>query len=303
MAGPVTDVHRSVYRDNVIQAVQETKAKFEDAFMFDPSLKGEQAQVVDIVGATEARENAPEGGDTPNIVGTHEPVWCNPTRLDWGRLIEKGDAIRTLTDYTSSYVQGGAAAMVRKQNAVMARAIFGDRRIGKQGVTTSSYVATNRTVAKTVGDPSAGNTGMNVKKILRAIRYLEDFEIDADEEDLFCTVDSVEMEELYGDVTFTSKDYREKSVIDQDRRVRKIMNVNIIQSNRLSVYDAAEASNTSVASLHCKRGMYWGEFSPLDAWSRPNTAKQGREQCYMERYIGATRTQDELVVKILNHRA
>lgn len=302
MAGPVTDVHRFKYSENVQLAIQERKPLFEPSFTFAPDLAGESAQVLDIVGQTEARRDAPEGGDTPNIGQTHEPVWIKPTRLDWGKIIEKGDAIRALTEYKSPYVQNGANAMTRGKNALCAEAIFAARMIGKHGTTSAPYAASGRTVAKTVGS-SDGNTavGMNVKKILAGFKALEEAEVEIDEEEISLALDPTENEELYYDVTFVSKDYRDKAVMEQ-KRVREILGVKIISTKRLSIYDSAEEANTSVAALWCKRGMYYGPFSALMVRSQENPAKQYREHPYMEQWYAATRAYDELVVKILNKR-
>jgi hypothetical protein len=302
MPGPVTDAHRYKYRDNVELAIKERKPIFEHAFTFAPDLAGEAAQVLDIIGEGEARRDAPEGGDTPNIGATHEPVWITPTRIDWGKIIEKGDPIRALVEYKSAYVQGGARSITRTKNTIGAEAIFANRKIGKHGTTSAAYNATGRTVAKTVGS-SDGSTdvGMNVKKILKAYNYLEEAEVDIDEEEIFLALDPTENEELYHDVTYVSKDYRNKAVIEE-KRVREILGLKIIGTKKLSIYDSAEAANTSVAALWCKRGMYYGPFSELMVRSTENPAKQYREHPYMEQWYGATRAYDELVVKILNKR-
>lgn len=297
MAGPVTDVHRLTYKENVLLALQEKKPLYDDAFMFDPSLAGEKAQIVDIIGASEARRNAAEGGDTPNIGATHEPVWATPERLDWGKLIEKGDAVRALTDFKSKYVQGGANAMVRGKNIILAESLFADRKIGRQGETTSAW---NGSTVPVDLDQNGTPHKMTVSKILRGFRLFEDNEIDIEEEEIFLALDPQENEELYQDITFVSKDYRTKAVIEE-KRVKEILGVRILPGKRLSIYDPD--ANTSVAALWIKRGMWWGEFSALDVRSSPNPNKQYREHPYMEQYIGATRSEDELVVKILNKKA
>lgn len=294
MAGPVTDTHRITYRENVILALQEKKAQFDDTFMYDSDLSGRQVRMLNIVGTTEARVDQPEGGDTPDVEITHEPVWVLPRRLDWGKIITKEDQIKALTDYKSEYVQSGAAAMVRRKNAILAEALFAPRLIGPDVPVSTPWAG--KTVPQTVGSSDgATNVGMNVKKILRAFRFMEEDEIMIEEEDIYLALDPVEIEDLYYDLTYVNKDYRNKAVIEE-KRVLEILGIPIIPTKRI----ADNAANVSSAALWCKSGMGWGEFDPITVKSEPNPAKQFREHCYMEQWLGATRLQDQKVVRILN---
>ena len=292
--GPVTDTHRVTYRENVIMAVQEKKAQFDNAFMFDPSLNGEIMQMVDILGAMEAIIDGPRGGDTPDVEASHEPVCCVPRHIEWGKLIEKEDQIKALTDYKSPYVKAGASTLVRGRNVIMAAALFGVRIIGKQGATSNSAWA-GQTVAVTVGSSdSATDVGMNVAKRLDGFMHFENSDIDLDEEEVHLALDPTENRQLYDDIIFVSKDYRDKAVIEE-KRVKSILGIPIHTTKRV-----ANTASTSTAALWCKSGMAWGRFAPLDVRSAPNPAKKFREQCYMEEWLGATRLEDEKVVKILN---
>lgn len=295
MAGPVTDTHRITYRENVLLALQEKRDQFGNAFQFDGDLKGKQVQVTQIIGKAEARLDAAEGGDTPDVEVTHEPVWVRPRRIDWGKVIKKEDQIKALTDYKSEYVQAGAAGVIRKKNMILADALLGPRLIGNEIPVATAW--NGSTVGIQVGSPDGApaNVGLNVKKILRAFRYMEEKEIDIEEEELFLTADPTEIENLYYDLTYVSKDYRSKAVIEE-KRVLSILGVQILPTQRV----ADAAANQSVGVLFAKSGMVWGEFSPLDIKSEPNPAKQYREHPYMETWLGASRLMDEKVVRILN---
>ncbi len=294
MAGPVSDAHRIAYRENVILALQERKDQFGDTFMYDGNLSGKTVQVTDILGTIDARVDAPEGGDTPDLEGSHEPVWVRPRRLDWGKVITKEDKIKALTDFKSEYVQSGAGGMVRKKNIILSDALFAPRLIGNEVPVATPWAG--KTVAQTVGSTDGvTNVGMNVKKILRAFKFMEEDEISIEEEQLFLALDPQEIEDLYYDLTFVSKDYRSKAVLE-DKRVLEILGVPIIPTKRL----ADNAANVSTAALYAMSGMMWGDFMPLEVTSAPNPAKQYREHVYMEQWLGATRLQDAKVVRILN---
>lgn len=296
MAGPVTDAHRIMYRDQTQLAIQEKTRPFDDHFSYIDGLAGKQVQVTDIIGPTEAREDAPEGGDTPDIQSTHEPVWVRPIRIDWGQLIRKEDKIKALTDYKSEYVQGGASAYVRKHNDILARSIFGPRLIGNEVPVSTPW--NGRTVpVDLVQNGTPG--GMAVRKILNAMQLMETDDILLEEESVCIAMTPVENEQLWGDITFISKDYRSEAQLDDaTKRVKAIFGIPIATTKRLGLYD----NNTYQAAFFCRSAMHWGPFDPMTILSAQNASKQFREHVYIEGWEAATRSEDYKVVKILNKK-
>jgi len=296
--GPVTDTHRVTYEENFKLALQEGKPQFDDTFEYTSQVKGKQVQVTDIIGTSEARIDAPEGGPTPNMASQHEPVWMRPRRVDWGKLLSVEDYIKSTNNFRSSYIMTGTKAMTRARNSILASAVFGPRLIGNEVPTSSPW--NGDTVAVDVGADAA--TGMNVKKILRALRLLEEAEITPEEEQLYLGLDPEEVEGLYYDLTYVSKDYRDRAQLeDMTRRVTAIFGIPIVPTKRFSPVDPD--GTTSVAALWCKSGMYWGEAMALDLKSAPAVGQQFREQVYAEQWFAATRTEDKKVIKILNKKA
>jgi hypothetical protein len=110
---------------NIQLALQEHNDQFTPFFTPITEQVGKQLRVLDLVGDSEAREDAPEGGPTPDIEVNHEPVWVRPKRFDWGKTLKVEDQIKALTDYRSPYVQGGTLAIVRKRNRMHAAALSG----------------------------------------------------------------------------------------------------------------------------------------------------------------------------------
>jgi hypothetical protein len=289
--GPVTDTHRLTYVENFRLALQEKRAQFDSSFSYTSDVRGKQMQVIDLVGKAEARLDAAEGGDTPDIEQQHEPVWMRPRRIDWGKVIKKEDQIKALTDFKSEYVQSGAAGIVRQKNALLASALFGPRLIGNEVPVSTAWAG--KTVAADVG--GAGDTGMNVKKILRAMRYMEEDYVTLDEEELFLALDPLEQEQLWGDLTFVNKDYREQAQLDNlSKRAIAIFGIPIIPTQRVANIDGTH----SASALFAKSGVFWGEAMPLTVMSQPNPNKQYREHPYAETWIAATRVEDAKVVRI-----
>jgi hypothetical protein len=297
--GPVTDAHKLTYQRNVELAVQQINSRFEDAFTFHPELAGRIANILELIGSTSAIIDGVRGGDTPNIDNQLEPVWVVPHQVEWGKLIEKEDAIKALTDYQSPFVQSGAAAVRRDTDRyIYAPSIFGNRKIGQDGNTTSPWDSTNHVV--TIGIGSADDltaTGMNVKKFIRAVRLLQQGQVDIDTEDLWATLNAQGIEELYRDITYVNTDYRSKSVLE-GRQVREIMDIKIIPYEYMADFD----TTTYTAAVWCKSGMHYGTFDSIKTKAEPNPAKKYRIHPYMEQWVGASRSEDAKVIKILNKK-
>jgi hypothetical protein len=289
--GPDLDAYRIRYRENVMLALQEQKDQFGDAFSMIEKVDGKQLQIVDLIGEMDARQDAPEGGDTPDIEAQHEPVWVRPTRLDWGKIMKIEDVIKALTDFKSEYVQGGVKAITRKKNRILAQALFGNRLIGNEVPVSTAWAGS--TVATDFGSSGTPNR-MSVPKLNNAIRLMEDAFIDIEMEDLYLVLNPQQNEELYTDITFTSRDYRTEAKYDQ-RRVKEIMGIPILSSKNVPPNSGTEYS----AALFCRSGMWWGNAMPVTVKSAPNPAKQYREHPYIETWIAATRSEDKKVVKIL----
>lgn len=296
--GPVTDAHKLTYQRNVQLAIQQKRSKFEPAFTYHSDLKGRQAQLLEQIGATEAILDGARGGDTPNIDANIEPVWVRPRQIEWGKLIEKEDAIKALTDYNSPFCQNGAAAIVRGRDGIFAGAIFGSRLIGQDGTTSVAWDNTNRLVASTVGSSDGQTaTGMNVKKLVRALRLYEEQEVDVEQEQIFAAMSSQAIEELYYDITYVNKDYRDRAVLEE-KRVREILGIKIIPWQRFTDYDAS----TARAAVWLKSHMHYGDFDPLTTSAEPNPAKKYRLHPYMENWFGSARHADVGVVELRNKK-
>jgi hypothetical protein len=117
--GPITDAQRVGYQDNVTLALQQKRSRCRDYFTFQPILKGRVALAIEVVGVETAIIDGARGGDTPAIEGSLEDTWMKPRQLEWGKLVEKEDAVKNMTDYTSTYVQIGAAAIARGEDMIL----------------------------------------------------------------------------------------------------------------------------------------------------------------------------------------
>src|SRR5690606_31625923 len=202
---------------NVALAVQQRGMLLAPAFQFKPDWKGKQTMVTELVGPAQAVLNQGRKADTPDIDQEHEPIWVRPTQITWGKIIEKEDAIKALTDFQSEYTQSGASAVARALDAILAGAVFGPRLIGDEIPVAASYDSTGRLVPADL-DQARTPHGATVSKLIRARKLLQKQHVEIEREELFYLANADEIEDLYNDIQYVNKDYREKSVLDASRK-------------------------------------------------------------------------------------
>jgi len=297
--GPISDAQKLTFQKNMELALQQKRSKLEGAFTYKTGLSGRLMQMVELYGASAAVVDLGRKADTPDIDSQVEPVWVQPRQIAWGKLMEIEDAIKNVMDPQSLFIQAGAAGMVRKKDSILAGATFGARKIGQDGGTTSAWAGDTVTVGIGNTDDTTA-IGMNVRKLIRGVRLMQARQVDIDTEKLFAKTNAQGMEELYRDLVYVNKDYRDKAVLE-GKQVRSILDIEIIVADG----DAAEADydgSTFTSALWCQSGLMWGEFSPFrsDIPLRPD--KMNRPHPQAEQWLGATRTEDYKVVKILNKK-
>lgn len=301
--GPITDAHKLTYQNNVALAVQQKRSRLDMGFSYQSGLSGRQSTMVELIGSASAVVDLGRKADTPDIDNSIEPVWITPRQLAWGKLIEKEDAIKALTDYQGPFTQAGAAAMVRGKDTILASAMFGSRKIGADGTTVSAWNGQTVTVgigASATDDTTA--TGMNVRKLLRGRRLMQAGQVITGDEELFFSGNAQQIEELFRDLTYISHDYRNGKPLDSPDEPQRILNITILPPNDGSAAFADYDGSTFTAALFCKSGMYWGEFDPLSVNVPLRPDKMMRPHPQMEQWLGAARSEDIKVVKILTKK-
>jgi hypothetical protein len=292
----VTAAHRLTYSENVAMAVQQKRSRFENAFTYQPNLKGRQARVIELFGAESAIIDGESNGDTPHIASRIEDVWCRPRHLEWGKILEKEDEIKAAIDYQSVAVQTGAATIARGKDAIMASAFFGARVVGQDGLTVEAFSNPGGNVpVNYVKSGGAVNSGLTFDKIVRGQSIMAANEVDIEQDQVFMAITNRQMEDLYTMVQFLSKDYREKTVVDdKERTVISFMGTTFIRWQSLPI-----TGSNRRCPMWVKSGMHFAEFMPVETKLERNVAKKYRLHPYIETYVGATRSEDAKLVEIL----
>lgn len=299
----ISEAHRFTYQNNVELALQQKRARFPSTFTYQPNVKGKLAKVIDQIGTVEAEIDGPDRGDTPNVDPTVDQTWMQPRSIDTGYLAGKEDTIKGVIDYNSKHVQALTAAVQRAQDTLAVAGFFADRKSGDKGEDTVAFTpdaAVNYVAKDYVLSGAAADSGMTFEKILHGLMLLSENEVDTEMENIYLGVTTQEMEDLFKQVQFTSKDYRDKADIDQAARmVKGFMGVTFIRYKNLPTISATERR----CPLYAKSGMHWGEPMPIETNVARDPSKKFRLRTYMEMYCGVCRSDEKKVIDIRSYHA
>ena len=298
--GPVDATARKLFLDNATLALQQKESRFSDTFTYIPGLAGKEMQAVELIGSSSAIRNLPHTAPTPHIPPKHIGLNVRPERLTWGRTVPGQTKITNVTDYNSIYVQEGTAAMVRGKDEILFDAIFGPRLMANDAsgaVNAVAWAGSTVAINETGAGATGGNTGLVPGKLLKAIELLINSEVFVEGEEIFCGVAGQDNSALFLQNLFTSSDYRsvrgqfDKKVLDT------VLGVKFVRYP--SKLTQVGASTYRELPLWLKSGMHWGEALPFTADMANDPAAQFQLRVQMDHWIGATRSEDEKVIKIL----
>jgi hypothetical protein len=157
--------------------------------------------------------------------------WVFPERFISSNATDTLDRLRTMINPDGEIVRSSIAAMNRQMDTSFVEAFFGTSYVGKSGLTSVVFPASQQ-VAVTTGVGSA--TGLNVAKIVEAREILAEADVDLDYEEQWMAVSPKQYSDLLSQTQVTSTDFNARPVLT-DGKVIKYLNFNIIESNLLPV--------------------------------------------------------------------
>jgi hypothetical protein len=296
--GPIDAVYQQRYADNVRLQVQLTRDPFDGAYEIIPNARGREIQAVDLVGKSECLFDQPDDAPTPNIPPSHEGIYAQPRKMNWGRLIKRGDEIKAAVDFQSIYVREGAAALVRGKAKLLAAALVGPRLIRNDNtgaINSVPYDQTNRVIANNYQYGGGGATaGLTVQKWIKAMEMLGKTDLDVDTEDLTAAMTMKENTDLYNQLQVTNMLYVNRAQFEE-KTVKVFMGV------RIKIYNYLPMDPTGAyrqIPMWARSGLHWGDFEPLATFLERNPSLNFQPHAYLEQWGGATRSEDEKVVLI-----
>ena len=201
-------------------------------------------------------------------------------------LIDNPDRVKMAKDPTSPTMKQLTAAMNRQKDDVIIAAALGN-----------AYSVSSADAASTVALPSGqaianGGTDLTLAKLLQAKKILLSNDVDPGEEPMYVVVGPDQLEALLSVTTNTSVDFNS---------VRALMNAELdtwcgfkfIISTRL-----AKTGNIRSCFAWAKSGIGLAMNGTPNIRISERSDKNYSTQCFVECSLGATRIEDEKVVKI-----
>jgi hypothetical protein len=294
----LTAAHRLGYQENVMLALQQKTSRLKMCATYAPNLKGKSARVVEIVAPMEGDYDLSRNAKAQMTDLAIEQVWCKPRRLNTKmHLLEWEDAVKASTDYANSYSQADAATLSRMEDRVMADALWAGRIVGEDGLQLQAYNNVNGFVAQNyVPSGAATPSGLTVAKIVKGLELLEQAEVDVENEPVYLQATAKQVTDLYNQLIFTNKDYRDKSVIDEARKqVHELLGVKII---RMRDEFVNKVTTNRRCMLFAQSGLHYGEFLQVKTMAAPSIEHYDRIMMGSEEWVGCTRSEDEKFVSI-----
>lgn len=279
---------------------QQTESKLSRAVKVGSGHFGEQASPVDQVGLIEVAENTSRFEPMPRTDAPFARRWVFPTNWDLNQLMDKNDLMRMLQDPKSELARAAVAAMNRRKDRTIIDGLLNTNYVGKAGTTTQAF-GTNQVVGVNTGGTASR---LNVAKLRGALEILLSNDVDVESEELYCVVDAKAHSALLAEVQITSQDYnptRDGTPVLRDGMIDRFLGFNFIHCERIAEFNGTDdQSGTSTPILaFAKSGGYFGMWQDItiDVTERKDL-RALPWQIYMAATFGATRLQEDKVVKI-----
>lgn len=193
------------YSETVYQLAQQFGSKLRP-YTVPLKMKGESV-TVPRVGATEAVQVNSKYDKSPVIHTPFDVRYFTATEWVWGDMIDWQDDLNLLIDPNSDVVKAGAYAMGREiDRAIIKKGFIDPAREGKEGDKFVPF-PDSRKISVTAG--SAGNTGLNIEKLIQAKSLFGKADVDVNDpgNKLICVVTQAQLDDLLRSTEVTNRDY------------------------------------------------------------------------------------------------
>jgi hypothetical protein len=284
MAFEIPDHFHKSFTTNVELLLQQKSSALLSAVPMQ-SYSGEAAQVVKQFGTVAFNEKASRHADTVWSDIEHKQRWMFPTDYTLALPVDKEDELRMLDSPLSPYAEAMRAAWVRKCEDVVIAAAIGTNYTGVNGSTSTAFDTTDMAIA-------SSSVGMTVAKLREARKkLLQQFNDPSDT--FYLVLSAEEQDDLLQTTEVTSADYNSvKALVNGE--VNQFMGFTFIQTERLTSISAERA-----CFAFAKSGLVMGQWNGLEARIGERADKEYTQQVFMRGTIGATRTQEKKLVRIL----
>jgi hypothetical protein len=282
------------YTTNVAHLLQIQGNKMRP-YVTEGSYSGEGAAVVDQYGAVEMQEVTSRFQPMGRVDAAVDRRWIYPVDYSLPQMVDSFDKLRLMVDPQGPLTQAAVKAAGRKMDEIIFDAFFATAKTGKRGGTDTAFNTTDHRVDAAVG--AAADTGLNVDKILEAIRLLEDNDVDTEMEMPTLAITPKQHENLKRQTQVINTDYFTKNggpVFAGDGRITEFAGCKIVVSRLVP-------SNASyrLCPMWVPSGMHLGMWRDVTARVDERADIEGVPyQLYTTLTAAATRTEEGRVIQI-----
>jgi hypothetical protein len=287
MSTQITTAFVEQYSSNIQMLSQQKGSILRDKVRLE-SVTGKNA-FFDQVGSVTASVRTTRHSDTPQSNTPHSRRRVSLVDYEFADLVDDLDKVRMLVDPTSTYALAAAYAMGRAMDDAIITAATGSADTGVAGGTAVA-LPSSQIIAE------AGTTGMTIAKLREAKEIIDLADVDPSLP-RHIIVSPKQITDLLGTTEVTSSDFNTVKALAQGD-INTFLGFNFIVSNRLNV---ASSKRDCIAFVSDGIALAVGK----DATARiDERADKGyATQVYYSAAFGATRMEEDKVVKVQAHEA
>jgi hypothetical protein len=282
MSVQITTAFVEQYKSNVFHLAQQKGSRLRDAVRTE-TVTG-KSHFFERIGSSAAEKRTSRHSDTPRMDTPHSRRKVSLEDYDWADLIDQEDKVRMLISPQSEYAMAGAWAMGRAMDDAIIAAATGTALGGVSGGDSIALPSAQKV--------AHGSAGLTLAKLLAAKEILDKNDTDPDEP-RFMLVTAGQLADLLGITSVTSADFNSvKALVQGD--VDTFLGFNFIRTERLGL-DATP--NRQVLGF-CQSAIGLAVGADIQTKISERADKNYATQVFLSMSIGATRIEDEKMVKI-----
>lgn len=284
MSDTQNQIHVKQFKDDIIQAVQQNNTRLDGTVRRKESVKASEF-FFHKLGALNLVEKIGRNPETPFLDPSHSRRKMTPNPYHGSLIIDDFDVNRSMiSGLDSDYTKALMNAAMRKKDDVIIAAATGTAYEGKDGTTAVNFPSSN-----VVPTPASGLTA---DRILDAREILRGNDVDPDEK-LYCVLTSKQQRQLENDNKIINRDFTSGQVLDKGI-IGVWNNINFILSERLLL----DSNGDRDVLLYTENALGFAIANDITMKVGENAERSFTKTMYIKLDIGATRVEDEKIVRI-----
>lgn len=288
------------FKDEFIDLVEQKGSVLRECVRNEPDFMEGKWGYFDRLGSTASQKQTSRHGDTPIIELPHSRRQIIRTTYEWATLVDRRDMRRMgakAGGLANKYASKAYSAHKRDIDDVIIHA-FDAAAVAVDADDATSQVTfpASQEIAANYQKGGGGSaSGLTKDKITRAFTILAGNEVDMDDaEDLFAVVSENQWQDLLHITEVVSSDFAVKKHLTDPNTI-SFMGFTWKRSTRLGVN---ASGHRKTFFWHRDAMGFAGDDNPFVDVG-PNRGKKAQTQVYMEWEIGATRVEEERIVRCL----